>query len=262
MDWSIQEIAKLAGTTSRTLRHYGELGVLPATRIGANGYRYYDEAALVRLQRILLLRDLGLGLPAIAEALAADDRAERRTADTLRTHLEWLQRERDRLALQIASVEDTITRMEGGQPLMAEQMFDGFDHTTYQDEVASRWGEQASVDSDRWWRGMSAAERADWKASVARLCADWAAAADLGIDPAGDEAQVLAQRQFDWLSGIPGTPGARGSGAPGASGPTKEYFTGLAEMYVADPRFAANYGGRAGAEFVRDAMRAYADREL
>ena len=63
MDWSIQEIAKLAGTTSRTLRHYDDLGLLPPTRIGGNGYRYYDEAALVRLQRIMLLRELGSDCP-------------------------------------------------------------------------------------------------------------------------------------------------------------------------------------------------------
>lgn len=59
MDWSIQEIARLTGTTSRTLRHYDAIGLLPPTSIAANGYRCYDEAALVRLQRILLLKELG-----------------------------------------------------------------------------------------------------------------------------------------------------------------------------------------------------------
>ncbi len=68
-DWSIQEIARLAGTTSRTLRHYDDIGLLPPSRIAPNGYRHYDAAALVRLQRILLLRELGLGLPQIAEVL-------------------------------------------------------------------------------------------------------------------------------------------------------------------------------------------------
>ncbi len=48
-EWSIQELAKSAGTTSRTLRHYGDLGLLEPSRIGANGYRFYDEDALVRL---------------------------------------------------------------------------------------------------------------------------------------------------------------------------------------------------------------------
>ncbi len=42
MDWSIQEIAKIAGTTSRTLRHYDDIGLLNPSRTGHNGYRYYD----------------------------------------------------------------------------------------------------------------------------------------------------------------------------------------------------------------------------
>lgn len=59
MEWSIQQIARFAGTTSRTLRHYDELGVVPPSRIGSNGYRYYDEHALVRLQRVLLCANSG-----------------------------------------------------------------------------------------------------------------------------------------------------------------------------------------------------------
>ena len=139
---------------------------------------------------------------------------------------------------------------------MAEKMFDGFDHTQYREEVEERWGTDAYARSDAWWRGMTADDKAAWQRDLARLAADWGAAAESGADPAGAEAQALAQRQFDWLRGIPGTPGG------GAAGPTKEYFTGLGEMYVADPRFAANYGGETGATFVRDAMRVYADRNL
>ncbi len=60
MDWSIQETARLTGTTSRTLRHYDAIGLLPPSSRTANGNRHYDEASLVRLQRILLPRDLGL----------------------------------------------------------------------------------------------------------------------------------------------------------------------------------------------------------
>ena len=69
MDWSIQETARLTGTTIRTLRHYDAIGLLPPSSRTANGNRHYDEASLVRLQRILLLRDLGLPLPRIAEVL-------------------------------------------------------------------------------------------------------------------------------------------------------------------------------------------------
>ena len=252
MDWSIQDIARLAGTTSRTLRHYDDIGLVRPSRIGGNGYRYYDADALVKLQRVLLLRDLGLGIPAIGEVLAG----QRDDAAALRTHLEWLDSERQRLERQYASVERTIAELEGGEKPMAENMFDGFDHTVYKDEVEQRWGKDAYAKSDAWWRSLSAEEKAAWKARQQLLGSDWIEAAQNGVDPESDEAQALAQRQFDWLRGIPGTPGG------GGAGPTKEYFLGLGEMYVADERFAANYGGAEGATFVRDAMRVFAERNL
>ena len=256
MDWSIQEIARLAGTTSRALRHYDDIGLLAPSRIAHNGYRHYDQAALVRLQRILLLRELGLGLPQIAQVLE-NDASE---ASALETHLAWLRQEQQRLLRQIATVESTITALREGEEMMAENMFDGFDHTRYKDEVEQRWGKKAYADSDRWWRGMSADERSAWQQRVAGLGADWVAAAESGIDPASDEAQDIARRHVEWLTGIPGTPAS----APG--GDVKAYVIGLGEMYVADPRFGANYatgdGGTDGAEFVRDALRVYAEANL
>ncbi|AQY00468.1 MULTISPECIES: MerR family transcriptional regulator [Microbacterium] len=258
-DWSIQEIARLAGTTSRTLRHYDDVGLLSPSRIAHNGYRHYDEAALVRLQRILLLRELGLGLPQIAEVLNPVN-ARQSEESALETHLALLREEQNRLARQIASVENTINALKGGEELMAENMFDGFDYTQYKEEVEERWGRKAYADSDRWWRGMTDAERADWQQRVSDLGRDWIAAAESGIDPASAEAQDVARRHVEWLTGIPGTPAA----VPG--GDVKGYVIGLGEMYVADPRFGANYvtsaGGTQGAEFVRDALRIYAEGNL
>lgn len=251
-EWSIQQIAKLAGTTSRTLRHYDDLGLLAPSRIGSNGYRYYDGAALVRLQRILLLRELGLGLPQIADVLARETTEEH----ALESHLAWLHEEMLRLARQIASVQTTIAALRGDEPLMAESMFDGFDHTQYKDEVEQRWGKKAYADSDSWWRGMDAATKAAWQRETAELGQAWADAAASGVTPDSTAAQAIAERHVAWLTRIPGTPAA----AP--DGDVKAYVIGLGEMYVADPRFGANYGGQAGAEFVRDTLRLYADAHL
>lgn len=220
--------------------------------VGANGYRRYDQEALTRLQRILLLRELGLGLPAIADVLAG----QTRHADALLTHLHWLQREKERLDRQIGAVETTIRKLQGKEPLMADEMFDGFDHTTFKDEVQERWGKDAYAAGDAWWESKSTQEKVQWKRRAKELAAAWVDVAMSGVAPESDEAQAIAQRHCEWLSGIPGLPGSD------AGAPTKEYFLGLAQMYAADPRFAANYGGGAGAEFVRDAMTVFADRNL
>jgi len=255
-DWSIQEIARVANTTSRTLRHYDEVGLVPPSRVGQNGYRYYDRAALVRLQRVLMLRELGLSIPAIAEMLTdqSDDAA------ALESHLVWLQESRDRIMRQMGSVIKTIEELRGREQIMAKDMphamFEGFDHTVYRDEVEERWGREAYGRSESWWGSKTDAEKAEWKAAQSTLQSDWAAASASGADPSADAGQALAQRQFERLADIPGTPGYS------TGGPTKEYFIGLGELYVDDARFAANYGGAENAAFVRDAMRIYAEREL
>ena len=248
MEWSIQEIARLTGSTSRTLRHYDSIGLVAPSRVGHNGYRYYNEDALVRLQRVLLLRELGVGLKAIGEVLAA----QRDEARALATHLELLKTEQARLARQIVAVEHTISTLKKGGTLMAETMFDGFDHAQHREEVETRWGRDAYAKSDAWYRGMNEDERAAWKAQLEQLGSDWIAAAnDPGITPDPPTARVLAERHIAWLRGIPGTPAAD------RYGDVKGYVRGLADMYVADERFAANYGGVEGATFVRDALLAY-----
>jgi DNA-binding transcriptional MerR regulator len=255
VEWSIQELAKAANTTSRTLRHYDEVGLLPPRRIGANGYRYYDESSLLRLQRILLLREMGLGLPQIGEVL--DRRAHERPA--LESHLAWLQQEQERLGRQIDSVTSTIEALKRGAQIVADQMFDGFDHTRHKDEVEERWGKDAYARGDAWWRGMGETQKTAWKKRTAQLNADWQSAAAAGLAPGSPEAQGLAARHVEWLTAVPGTPASTPGGA------VKAYVIGLGEMYVADPRFGANYAtssGGNGAIFVRDALRIYAEANL
>jgi MerR family transcriptional regulator, thiopeptide resistance regulator len=246
MEWSIQDIARSAGTTSRTLRHYGQIGLLEPSRVGSNGYRYYDESALVRLQRILLLRELGLGLPAIAEVL----NGQRDSAAALRTHLKLLEQERQRIGRQIESVKTTLRKTEGDEQLMAEEVFDGFDHTQYEQEVTERWGKDAYQKGDQWWRSLSDAEKKAFQQRQLDIATDYGNAHLAGKPVDGHEVQAIAQRHVEWLSITMNV--------------TKGYFTGLGHMYVDDPRFTANYDrhGEGTAEFVRDAMKVYAEQNL
>jgi DNA-binding transcriptional MerR regulator len=246
LEYGIAEVARLAGTTSRTLRHYGDVGLLEPSRIGGNGYRYYDTAALTRLQRILVLRQLGLGVAAIGEVLDTTD-----DMSALRAHLEWLRAESERLDRQIASVERTITGMEKGAPIMARDMFDGFDHRQYKEEVEQRWGAEAYADSARWWSGLGAEGQSAFTDEHAAIAAGWAHLQAAGAPAEGQEAQALARRHHAWIAA-----------GWGNKPPSADQLAGLAEMYVADERFAANYGGSEGARYVRDALTHFAVVEL
>jgi len=244
VEWSIQQIARAAGTTSRTLRHYGQVGLLAPSRIGSNGYRFYDESALLRLQRILLLRELGLGLPEITKVLAG----EQDPVSALGLHLRFLQSEQHRLTRQIASVETTLRKLKGGEQLMPAEVFDGFDHTRYREEVIERWGQDAYDRADRWWTSLSEEDKQQFAQTQTQIAREFAEAMRAGQAPGSDEVQAIARRHLRWLSQ--------------AVTPSKGYLTGLGEMYVADPRFAANYDQYAAgtAAFVRDAMVIYAER--
>lgn len=246
MEWSIQEVARRAGTTSRTLRYYGEVGLLEPSRIGSNGYRFYDEGSLVRLQRILLLRQLGLGVAEIARLLAG----EREPLAALARHLRVLEEEQGRLMRQIAAVETTIRRLGGGEQLMPEEVFDGFDHTRYREEVVERWGEQVYVRGERWWSSLSDEQKAAHQRTQVEVARAFAGALRAGRAAGSEEVQAITRRHVNWL--------AR------AVAPSRGYLRGLGEMYVADPRFAAAYDEQAPgtAAFVRDAMAIYAERNF
>lgn len=245
-EYGISEVARLAGTTSRALRHYDQVGLLAPSRVGANGYRYYDQPALTRLQRILMLRELGLGLPAIADALAAAD-----DPTALRAHLAWLRQEAERLDRQIASVERTIRTITKGGTIMAEDMLDGFDHTRYREEVERRWGARAYAEADTWWRGLDDDSRDAFTSEHQSIAAEWVRLAAAGVPADDPEAQQVARRHQAWIA----------AGWGGRS-PTAEELVGLADMYVADERFAANYGGVPGASYVREALTHLAVSEL
>lgn len=246
MEWSIQDIAKAAGTTSRTLRHYGQLGLLTPSRTASNGYRYYDQDALVRLQRILLLRELGLSLPAIAEVLSG----QQDTTSALNSHLRLLEAERERIARQIASVRTTLQKTQDKEQIVPEEAFDGFDHTQYEQEVVERWGREAYEVGDRWWRSLSQQDKAAFQAEQRAIAEDFGAAHRAGAAPDSDQVQAIGYRYVEWLAVT-----AR---------PTRDYVIGLGEMYVADPRFTATYDehGPGTAVFIRDALTVYAERHL
>ncbi|GAA5042833.1 MerR family transcriptional regulator [Nocardia callitridis] len=101
MAWSTRQLADLAGTTLRAVRHYHEVGLLAEPERSSNGYKQYGVAHLVRLLRIKRLSDLGFSLSQIAAMGEADEHPEEAVAvldAELAATIERLQRVRVELS--------------------------------------------------------------------------------------------------------------------------------------------------------------------
>ncbi|MFB9904285.1 MerR family transcriptional regulator [Allokutzneria oryzae] len=110
MAWSTRQLAELAGTSLRTVRHYHEVGLLAEPERRANGYKRYGVAHLVRLLRIKRLTDLGFSLAQIAEMGDSDEHPEealRRLDAELAGTIERLRRVRVELALILRQAAPT-----------------------------------------------------------------------------------------------------------------------------------------------------------
>ena len=66
---TVNEVSKITGVSVRTLHHYDAIGLLKPTRVTEAGYRMYDDAAISRLQSILLFRELQFPLKEIKTIL-------------------------------------------------------------------------------------------------------------------------------------------------------------------------------------------------
>lgn len=99
----IGDFSRLARVSVKTLRHYDALGLLQPEHVdAASGYRYYSAAQVPRLQWILALRDLGVGLERIRECLDADEATIRRT----------LHEQREELMGEIAQGTERLRRLD------------------------------------------------------------------------------------------------------------------------------------------------------
>src|SRR3954447_17553166 len=109
--WDIAAVARLSGVSSRALRHYDAIGLLTPTSTAADGRRFYGRRELLRLQQILLLRELGVSLDQIRSSLD-DAGSEGGSLASLRRRAAELAAERRRLAVLADTIDQTITKIE------------------------------------------------------------------------------------------------------------------------------------------------------
>ncbi len=190
MERSIGDVARLTGLTARTLRHYDEIGLLHPFRIGANGYRWYGRTQLRRLQRILLLRELGLPL---AEIRAILDGESDELAFLLQ-HRDRLNAERMRLEQVIDTIGRTIDDIRGVRQLEDKDFFVGLKRRTQEleTELVSRFGPDVRAHFTNAETTTATWTRQDHERAAARgrdLLRRLAAAREAGFRP--DDAEVL-----------------------------------------------------------------------
>lgn len=250
MTWSINELARITGLTSRTLRHYDAIGLLPPASTDLSGRRHYGRPELLRLQEILLLRDLGLSLADIDTALAR--RGDEDRVAVLASHLEGLRRERERLGQLIATVQRTIESLQEGTEMEADQMFDGVIQNPYEAEARERWGDETVDRAHQRLRQWSAEDRElltsgrGFEQAHQRLAT--LKAEGLPVD------DPRVQEVIAFHHGVVSL----------AWTPNAEAYVGLGEMYVEDQRFRQSIGGGDDGlvRYLRDAMKVFAERSL
>ena len=249
VELTVGQVAESFGVTVRTLHHYDAEGlVVPSARTRA-GYRLYTDADLSRLATVVTYRRLGLPLTEVRALLDGDGAVE-----------EHLRRHRDAVLSRLGELEELVTAIDRAleremdqRPATTEELKelfgDGFSEE-YQAEAEERWGE-----SDAWTQSARRTKR--------YTPADWAE-----VKAEGDAVNtgfVTALR-----SGEPATSEAAMDAAEAHRAHIERWFydldhafhRGLADMYLADPRFTKTYEDQAPglAAYVHDAIHANADR--
>ena len=247
--WTVGQVADVFGVTVRTLHHYDEIGLLVPSERSRAGYRLYTAEDLTRLQQVVVYRRLEMPLDEIATLLEGGEDA----ADHLRRQRSTVMQRLGELTELVAAIDRALEREMSEQPATTEdlkELFgDGFEDE-YQQEAQERWGE-----TDAWKQSRSRTGRytkADWaevKAEADAVNAAFVAALSSG-EPATSERAMDAAEQHrlhihDRFYDLDHT-----------------FHRGLADMYVADPRFTKTYEDIAPglAAYVRDAIHANADR--
>jgi len=244
MSHSISDAAAFVGVSTRMLRHYDELGLLcPSARTDA-GYRQYSDDDLLLLQRIVAYRNMGMGLADIRRLLAAEPRD---AIEQLEQQEAVLAAAVDRMTTQLQFVTTTRKARKMGVNLTPDEIAEVFgeqDPTQYQEEAEQRWGDTDAYRESH--RRTSSYTKDDWArigAESEAIELEFLEAMQRGLPAESAEAKAAAERHRLHIDTC-------------YYACSYEMQSGLAEMYVVDPRFTEHYDkhGEGLAAYVRDAI--------
>ncbi len=251
MTYTVNQLAKLASISVRTLHHYDQVGLLKPASIRKNGYREYGEQELLMLQQILFFRELDFPLDDIKRIMSSP------TFDmdmALRDHRAMIELKKKRLGGLIKTIDKTLHKLEHKSPMNEQDLketYDTFGEDTvkkYAEEVKQRWGHtEAYKQSMERYAKTTKEDMEKYKKDADIFMKAVAEVADQG--PTSEAMQEKIAQHFDalrtWYE------------------PNFEMYRGLAKMYVEDPRFEAYYEKyKPGlAKIFSEAMLHYADSE-
>ena len=241
--FTVKQLSKLTGVTTRTLHYYDEIGLLKPSRIGDNGYRYYGEGPLLRLQQILFYRELDVPLAQIRAIMERDDFD---VLAALQSHKEALSNQAVRLQRLIDTVDNTILHLKGKHIMNEASLFAGLnkpEQQQYAAEAERMYGADVVRASNRQWQAYGQEKQQAIMAEGDAMYADMVAAMPCGAaDPA---VQAIVQRWRDHLHYF--------------WSPQLEQLAGLARTYNEDARFKANFDKIHPrlAEFMLEAVQCY-----
>lgn len=241
--FTVKHLSRLASITPRTLHYYDEIGLLKPSQVGDNGYRYYAEDSLLRLQQILFYRELDLPLEAIKRIL---DRQDFDITSALREHREKLYKRIEYLQGLIQTVDNTLLHLEGKKKMSDKQLFEMFSdeqQAEYEKEAMQKYDPATVKASTKKWKSYTADEKKRIVEEGNAIYLAFVAAIPKG--PASPEAQACVEQwrkhmAYFWV-------------------PNEAQLVGLADGYNTDPRFKANFAKIHPdlAAFVRDAVKIY-----
>ena len=245
MAYTVKQLADLADVTPRTLHYYDEIGLLRPSSIGENNYRYYDDAAVLRLQQIRFYRELDINLNDIRDIL---DSPEFDIEDALRQHRDNLRRRVGRLNHLIDTVDKTLKHLKGETEMSANELFAGFDDETqarYEQEASDMYDPQIVKDTSRRWKAYTAEDKSRIMDEGGAIYRELARMIDR--DPNDGDVQAAVGRWHQHLRAF--------------YEPTPEIMRGLGYAYEESPEFASFFAAiHTGLPvFLRRAIDCYVD---